>query len=238
MYIVLAASTLFMEKLMQSSPFAGASLRPRGGTYAHPSWLAPYLSGNSRCHKALHARANFYFSKDSIPESWATEHERGVQSLASFYESQGRLVTLEQQNSFKTASPTGVSLSGQMDLVVGETSDQPATIADVKTGKPRPSHRAQVLLYMALAPHLPEFRNITKPPSGVIYYSSTNEIVEIPAEEANSQFKQQVADLLCIAVGESPQTTPSMQDCRFCVFRDCCPDVVLAETSAVTVDWL
>jgi CRISPR/Cas system-associated exonuclease Cas4 (RecB family) len=208
---------------MKMQPLA---LPQRKERYCHVTWLAPYLAGERHCLFNLHQQVNYCTpSSSGVPGDWVTKHERLLQAVAQSHREEGRIVHLEQENSLRVRSRTGVTIHGQCDVVVSETTDQTGIIADAKTGRPRGKDRAQVLIYMALAPHASAL-------------DASDERVEIPAEEAGPAFQKQLAELLQLTVGPVPGVSPSANECRFCRLAEICPNAVTESPAEDSVAWL
>jgi len=213
-------------------------LPQRKERYCHVTWLAPYLAGERHCLFNLHQQVNHATPGSSgVPGDWVTKHERLLQAVARGHRDAGRIVHLEQDNTLRIRSRTGITIHGQCDVVVSETVDQPAIIADAKTGRPRGKDRAQVLTYMALAPHAAALEGVQRPPCGELVYAS-GERVEIPAAEAGAAFQQQMADLLQLAAGPVPAASASANECRFCRLAEICPHAMTESPAADSVAWL
>jgi len=220
---------------MQIQPL---DLPQRKERYCHVTWLAPYLAGERHCLFNLHQQVNLCTPGSSgVPGDWVTKHERLLQAVAQSHREEGRIVHLEQENTLRVRSRTGVTIHGQCDVVVSETPDQPGIIADAKTGRPRGKDRAQVLIYMALAPHASALDGVRRPPTGELVYASDGR-VEIPAAEAGPAFQKQLAGLLQLTVGPVPGVSPSANECRFCRLAEICPHAVTESPAEDSVAWL
>ena len=94
----------------------------------------------------------------------------------------------EAENYFRLKGRTGV-LVGKADLVVLPDPDQYTTVVveDAKTGKPQPSHVAQILLYMLALPRaFLQYLN-TRFAGRVVY---KEHIVEVPADRLDDGFME------------------------------------------------
>ena len=188
----------------------------------------------------LHQKVNSQTPKSSADfSSWIEEHSRLVNEISGKYQDEGGTVSVEDENSFKVKSQTGICLSGKCDVIVGEDRSGSATglVVDVKTGRKKPKDRTQVMLYMALLPSIEDIPHITHIPMGIVQYKdgSTH---EIGPEEITTEFKKQVRSLLSLASGPVPESTPSFQECRYCDLKDDCPNAQTKEPSSNEVDWL
>lgn len=213
---------------------------PRFNQFCWVTWLSPYLSGDRHCLTFLHQKVNCQTPKSSADFSnWIEEHSRLVNLAVAQYQRQGGTVTVEDENSFKVTSKTGICLSGKCDVVVGEDRQGAGAglVIDIKTGAKKPKDRTQVMLYMALLPSIPDIPHITHTPLGLVQYKdgSTHEILP---EEITPEFKNQVHSLLSLAAGPTPEATPSFHECRFCDLKDDCPSAKITEQEVANVDWL
>ena len=88
----------------------------------------------------------------------------------------------ENQNAFRLTGQTAV-LAGKPDLIALNSAT--GRILDVKTGKPSPSHIAQVLIYMYAVPKgLPQYRGVCF--DGAVVYP--DDVVAIPAAAVDERF--------------------------------------------------
>lgn len=225
---------------MNSSDSSPMGYDPRTSQYCYVTWLSPYLSGDRHCLMHLHQKVNYKTPKKDIDfTDWVEEHARLVNEAQKAWQEGGGTVTVEDENYFKIQSKTGVFLNGKCDVVVGEDriGTDTGLVVDVKTGKKRAKDRTQVMLYMALLPAIRDIPHIKKIPSGIVQYKDGS-ILKIMPEEITSEFKEQVHNLLALASGPTPESTPTFQECRFCDLKDDCPSAISSEPKTHEVDWL
>ena len=166
---------------------------------------------------------------------WQMKHTAGIVDTRESLEQQGFTVFTENQNAFRLTGQTAV-LAGKPDLIALN----PATgrILDVKTGKPSPSHIAQVLIYMYAVPKgLPQYRGICF--DGAVVYP--DDVVAIPASAVDERFVANLGALIRRVGADVPaRRVPSASECGMCDIPavDCMERVVgdSADT-ADTVDF-
>ena len=140
------------------------------------------------------------------------------------------------QNKFTLRGHTG-TLAGKPDLVVfpDPTDFTVGVVEDVKTGAPRPSDVAQVLLYMmSLHRCFPQYKN-TKFAGRVIY---KDHVVEIPADRLDATFMNNFKELWTrLASKDVAAKIPSATECRFCKLTSVdCPERVEAAATTANTD--
>ena len=137
----------------------------------------------------------------------------------------GYEVFTENQNSFRLRGRSA-TLAGKPDLIAVKNSD--AVIIDAKTGKPSPSHAAQVMTYMYAVPKaLEQYRGIRF--QGHVIYPDGN--VQIPASGLDEKFIQNLGGLIRRLASETPaRRVPSGPECRWCdITAADCPERVEVE---------
>ena len=155
------------------------------------TWLTKLLSGENSCEWATWFRAR---------------HESG-----SWEQVPGDFDRAGRQNHFALRGGAG-TLGGQPDLVarMGET----GAIIDAKTGKPSPSHLAQVILYMYAVPRAIGRRQ------GVVFdgqVACADYVVDIPASAVDDRFMERLSQLIGRLASDAPvRKIPSPGECRFC----------------------
>ena len=123
----------------------------RDKPYIWVTWLTRLLVGENSCEWAAWFRARHYsdsYDKVSNPFDltvWQMEHTALLNQKRDGLEAEGQKVFLENQNSFALRGTTA-TLGGKPDLIA--VSGVQGLILDVKTGKPNPSHRTQLMVYM------------------------------------------------------------------------------------------
>ena len=129
---------------------------PRDTVFTWVTWIAKLLVGECDCTWAGWFRSHFQdndrVESDFDSVGWNVLHTQTLRELADRLNAEGCQVLIENQNSFRTqSSQTGSVIAGKPDLIAVHP-DGRAIIYDVKTGRRRDSHEAQVKLYMYLLP--------------------------------------------------------------------------------------
>ena len=133
--------------------------RRSGNPYVWVTWLTKLMVGENSCEwaswfKAHHdscswEKADRYFGQPHSMAESLMKHTALVSAVRTAWEAKSCFVFTENQNTFRLAG-TCATLGGKPDLIAladrdGETV---GTVMDVKSGKPNPSHVAQVMVYM------------------------------------------------------------------------------------------
>jgi hypothetical protein len=200
------------------------STRPRDGAYIWVTWIAPLLAGTNSCVWAPWFKAHFYFQKvgEFDQDKWLAEHRPLVEYWRDKLGSDGFTVTEENDNKF-TLSSGSIVLAGQPDLVA--VGAERAIVVDCKSGMPRPTHRIQVMIYMAaLSSARPDLKG--RPIEGLIRYP--DDYLEIPASDVDSEFRSRLRTTIHAIAGDPvPAREPTFNNCRFCPIGPAdCPDRV------------
>ena len=183
---------------------------PRESPYIWATWLARLLAGEASCEWASWFRSHY--------QAWAkppTDFDQARESR----EKLGYTVYTEAQNAFRLRGKFA-TLAGKPDLIAVKGQD--VVIIDAKTGKPSPSHAAQVRIYMyALPKALEQFRGVEF--RGHVIYPDAN--VQIPASGIDGKFVERLGALIRRLAAETPaRRVPSTQECRFCdITKADCP---------------
>ena len=132
----------------------------------------------------------------------------------------GYTVYVEYQNSFRLRGQQA-TLAGKPDLIA--FNDAHAVIIDAKTGKPSPSHTAQVLIYQYAVPRaLTQYNGIEF--TGQLVYPDTR--VSVPDSSTGGEFVRNLGALIRrLANDTPPRRVPSYDECRFCDITSAdCPE--------------
>ncbi len=126
----------------------------RTDPYIWATWLTKLLSGESQCEWSAWFRAH-HKDYDRLPTdldvaAWTLEHGELVRARRDKLLAEGYEVFVEDDNAFRRVGKTGIIVSGKPDLVAFR--DGQGVIEDCKTGRPRTSDSAQVLVYLLLFP--------------------------------------------------------------------------------------
>ena len=210
-----------------------------GGPYIWATWLTKLLAGEDSCEWNSWFKSQ-YDSKswEKAPSGfdlaqWQIRHTALLHRCAEDYRQQGYAVTLEGQNQI-TLQGQAATVSGKPDLIVRQ--GDLARIIDTKTGQPRASHHAQVMLYMYLLPLArPEYEGAVI--TGQVVYE--DHVEDIAADAVDERFINSVKSLVQrIGAREPAVKTPSRGECRFCdiTLADCPERVEGPEQTVATTD--
>ncbi len=188
--------------------------KPRPEPYVWATWLTKLLAGESSCVWSAWFRAHHHYAKvdsDFDLDRWQTDHAALVGRTVAAFAADGYKVFTERQNQFTLAGRLG-TLAGRPDVVAVRGNE--GWVVDAKTGQPRASDRAQVMLYMwALARANPAYAGVRL--RGRVEYNTRHAL--IPAEEVDAAFVARVGGLLREVCGPAaPRKAPSGQECGCC----------------------
>ena len=145
-------------------------------------------------------------------------------------ESLGYTVYVENQNSFRLRG-RHATLAGKPDLIAVKNDD--SVIIDAKTGRPSPSHTAQVLIYQYAVPRaLTQYNGIEF--TGQLVYPDTR--VSVPDSSTGGEFVRNLGALIRrLANDTPPRRVPSFAECQFCDITSAeCPERVKQQPHAKT----
>ena len=162
--------------------------------------------------------------------NWKAEHTKLLDETAHRFEVDGYKVTREQYWDLKG---TTAIINGKADLLVRKAGYRPLII-DAKSGRPRESDSAQVLIYMGLIPlawRQPEMRF-----DGRVQYRDNH--MELTMDAA-ARLKPRVFEVMRrLGDPTQPQPSPSRDACRFCyVSADACLDRHVETASGTTEEF-
>ena len=169
---------------------------PRSGPYIWVTWLSKLLVGDRSCEWAAWFKAH-HKNYERAPSpfdivTWQMNHTALLGDVRLGLETDGSRVLSEDQNYFNLRGNSGAVIGGKPDLVVMRE-DGTGTIYDVKTGQPRASDNAQVMIYMYALPYVNQFRGIKF--QGRLVYGEGSE-VDIPSEAVDETFKNRLFGLI------------------------------------------
>ena len=138
---------------------------------------------------------------------------------------QGYQVTYEAQNQFTINSRAiGAAVAGKCDLTARQ--GDVLWIIDIKSGRPRASDQAQVMIYMYLFPWARrELQGLTI--KGLLVYGDHEEVIE--PKEVDRQFVQALQGLVkrLANTREPAVKVPAWSECQFCdISSTHCPERV------------
>ena len=209
-----------------------AQLR-RTGPYIWVTWLTRLLAGEASCEWAAWFRAQhegWSWSRtpsDFDQSQWLMNHTAQLNQRREEWERQGYTVFTEGQNGFNLRGSTA-TLAGKPDLIAKRRDD--ATIIDVKTGRPNPSHSIQVMLYQYAIPRsFSQYNGMSF--SGQVAYP--DHVVDIPADAVNAEFINKMGQLIRRLSSQVPaRKVPSRSECAFCdITLADCPERIVDESS-------
>ena len=162
----------------------------RTGPYIWSTWLTRLLTGEASCEwasqfKARHESGSWEKAPSDFDQGqWMLRHTALLNDERSVWERGGHAVRTESQNHFTLRGNAAV-VAGKPDLIA--VKNNVVTIIDVKTGKPSPSHVAQVTLYMYAVPRaVEEYRDMDI--TGRVAYR--DHAVDVPAEAVDEKFRK------------------------------------------------
>ena len=214
----------------------------RDGPYIWTTWLSKLLVGDNSCEWAAWFRAQFdgkswnKADRTGNLARWQIGHTDMLKRKAEEMREQGYQVTYEAQNHFTINARTpAVAVAGRCDLTARQ--GDLLWIIDVKSGRPRASDQAQVMIYMHLYPRAhPELQGLTV--QGLLVYGDHEEVIE--PEEVDRQFVQAFQGLVrrLANTGEPAVKVPAWSECKFCDISSLhCPErVEQPDTSTAATD--
>ena len=156
--------------------------------------------------------------------TWQMNHTSLLNEVRDRLEVEGRTVLTENQSYFNLRGNSGTVIGGKPDLVALDT-EGGGTVYDIKTGQPRASDSAQVMIYMYALPHINQFRGMHF--DGRVVYPDDRQ-VEIPADSVNDAFKTELFSLIRRLADPGPaRRVPSALECGMCELTPAdCPERV------------
>lgn len=199
--------------------------------------LAKVLVGDQPCNLSAWLSGHFDLEKrdrddQSNLTKWKVEHTALLEALANNCLADGW--TIRKEQFFRVKGQTAI-LSGKADLVTQGRQDRRPTIWDCKSGKPRESDTAQVLIEMVMMPLA--WRAPGMQFDGAVYYADGTTIWLTPADV--KAFKPRLfAKLRELGRTERPAAAPSRDACRFCDVSEIdCPDRFKGQPDAETTEF-
>ena len=183
---------------------------PRSDPYMWVTWLSKIMSGQTACqwqgwfqtHNQLTERHPQSFDLTG----WKINHTRMLTELVQKMTARG----LEPRVEFPFTIAVGeATLGGKIDCLVVENSI--VQVYDCKTGTPRDSDVAQVMIYMHALSRIDEFKR--EPIQGTVLYKE-HESVEIP--ELPDTFASNFDFFVNLLSADTPAVKVPGHDCKFC----------------------
>ena len=190
--------------------------------YIWTTWLPNLLTGENSCEWAAwykaHHKSWLKPSSDFDQAQWMMEHTTILNEQRNRWKNQGYRTITENQNSFSLRGKVAV-LAGKPDLVAIKDND--AIVIDAKSGKEKPSHITQVMIYIYALPRARQAYKKTNITGEVTY---SNRSIPVLSENETPEFANKLVSLIKrTASSEPPDRVPSAYECRFCDILEC-PD--------------
>lgn len=208
---------------------------PRPKPYIWVSWLTPFLADTDKCHWKPWKKAHFRYAKvpdtsDFDLQDWIRQHNAMTETRVEKLRSQGYVVKVEEQNSFKLEGKSS-TLAGKPDIVALKHDEKRALVVDEKSGKVKPQDIWQVRIYV-LALRRTFLKGYTI--DGEVEYRGSSNFVD--AASHTNEIEEKIFSLTRLVGGdEAPPRVPSASECRFCDILNC-PDRWKDETQVVAVE--
>lgn len=219
------------------------SVLRKDGTYIWTAWLSKLLGGDNSCEWTAWFKTQFddqswtRVQQVSNLARWQTGHSDMVNRKARELREQGYEVTREAQNQFTvTLEKLKVAIAGKCDLVAQQ--GNLGWIVDVKSGRPKVTDQAQVLIYLCLLRWArPELKELTV--KGLLVYRAHEEIIE--PEQVDDRLTRTLRGLFSDLANnrELAVKVPAWSNCRFCAISDlhCQEHVEQPDRTVGTLDW-
>jgi CRISPR/Cas system-associated exonuclease Cas4 (RecB family) len=206
----------------------------RPSPYVWATWLSKLLVGDQSCEWTAWFKTN-HTGFEKAPTSfdatgWRLAHTALLDRKYRQLIEAGQSVFMEGQNRFALKGKCA-TLGGKPDLIGLNGS---GTICDIKTGQPKPSDHAQVMIYMWAVPRaLPRYQGLRF--DGLVVYPDHE--VQIPAESVDAAFVGNLAGLIKRVSSDAPaRRVPSPDECKFCdlTAKDCTERAVAVAEELLT----
>lgn len=204
----------------------------RDNPYVWASWISKLMAGENQCKWAAWFHA--HYKADKVPSdfnsaTWTAEHNQLLQNRKKALQAEGFTVYVEDQNSFRLVSKSGITVSGKADIVA--IKEDEAYVEDCKTGNPKHSDHMQVLIYMLALPRAAPHCGGKSFEGRVVYKDS---VVDVPSAKINESLKVLFKETVRDVGGSEPlEKVPSWNECRYCdITKVDCPERVAAEPAA------
>lgn len=206
-----------------------ANLRPEG-PYIWVTWLTRLLTGDNSCEWSSWFRSQHESSSwDKMPSDfdsvkWNLNHTALLNKCRDNWELDGYSVLTEESFTLKGNTAT---VAGKIDLIAEDSKG--VVVIDAKTGKPSPSHGAQILIYMYALPIIFKRYKDIKITGQIAYPDHT---VDIPASALTEQFVDNLTGLIRrIASSDPARKVPGRMECKFCDITPAdCPEKITGDT--------
>lgn len=170
-----------------------------------PCLLEPWLSGHYKLEKRKRDDSGFLVK-------WKADHSALLQETTRLRAADGWDCRVE--SFFKVKGQTAI-LTGKTDLILQKANFRPC-IVDVKTGTPKDSDTAQVLIEMIAIPMAWESPSMIF--NGEVVY--VDHTVKLTPDQAEAIKPKVFALLKHLGMARRPDASPSQGACRFCDVTD------------------
>ena len=199
------------------------------GPYIWTTWLTKLLTGEASCEwagwfQSQHDSKTWMKVKaDYDSTKWQMDHTALLNRTRDRLDDEGYTVSVEGQNSFHLRGKCA-TLGGKPDLIA--VRDAEVLVVDAKSGQPRDSHLAQVILYMyAVKRARPDF-DPRMTFRGLVAYPDHD--VLVPETAVDEYFISRLSELIKRLASRNPAVkVPSHKECQWCpISSDDCPQRV------------
>ena len=171
--------------------------------YIWTTWLPRLFTGESNCEWAIWFKAHHQGwnrkPSDFNQADWLARHTALLNEHRDLWIQRGYDVRIEDQNAFRLRGHSA-TLAGKPDLLV--LNKDHVLMTDVKTGRERPWHRYQLMIYMYALPRaMPEFREARI--AGEIVYP--NQTQRVPQGGIDQGFVRDLSALIRRIAAPEPQ---------------------------------
>jgi len=174
-----------------------------------PCYLSPWIQGHFKIQKATRDCSGLAL--------WKANHTAALNTVVERFKAEGWKCSVERY--FRVTGQTAI-LTGKTDLIAQRPDNRPR-IVDVKSGQPRESDVAQVMIEQTAIPLSWQSPHMIF--SGEVIYA--DHTVSIPAAHADELKPKLFLLLKRLATPQRPDAVPSESNCRFCdVSKADCPE--------------
>ena len=192
-------------------------------------------------------------NNDSIfLEQYKLKHQAGLSNLINFLSIKYPDSVIEPEQKLPIVKFRGVSLYGIPDLVIKDNNDNSISVFDVKTGVRKTSHFFQAGIYFLMLKAIAIKRGLPEPKLksiGVCYDDGSatfdpetyeDKILEFKGPSAINEIfldptKERLKEIFdIVSQNNLPSATPTSGNCKFCKFKEYCPEVCIEEELVVT----
>jgi CRISPR/Cas system-associated exonuclease Cas4 (RecB family) len=185
--------------------------------YIHMTWISPLLIGENHCKWAAWYQTHFHYVQ--VPSTFDEVAHR-IKHTALRDQVLGKLkgrdcsINVEQKVFIDRPR---ANLSGKIDLLAYK--GDRGVIFELKSGKPWPTDKAQLMLYMwALKRAYKRFQHVLF--DGRVVYPDSE--IKVSAVEIDDVFCKVVEDFVVDLLDNEPERRfPSKHNCRFCKVAEC-----------------